>query len=589
MMKFFFCFLAASTLVPVHAGAQLRTEVVATGLSQPVAFVPDPYFNGVFYIVEQTGLVKVLRDGQVQSTPFADLRSAISPGGERGLLGMAFAPDVFTGRVFFNFTNAIGDTVIARFVRTAASPFEVVAESRFDLRWPTGERFIDQPYPNHNGGNLAFGADGYLYIGLGDGGSGNDPENYAQDPTTLLGKMLRIDVNVASDDPAGYRVPPDNPFLDGIPIHALGEIWAFGLRNPWRYSFDDSGAGATGALVIADVGQGALEEIDYEPFGASGRNYGWRIREGRLPTEGVEATTPAFNSLVDPVFNYDRDQGQAVTGGYVYRGTALPPAFRGRYFFADFITSRVWSLGLSLHPTTGEATASNVIDHTNELGDLGGVASFGRDRDGELYLLTFTGRVLKIVPQSGPAPNAPEGFSAVVSGSTVTVSWRPPSSGTLPSAYQLEAGSVAGGADLAIVQTAGPQTSLTFAGIPPGLYYARVRGLSGAEAGPPSDEAAITVRPCLQPPPVPASFGSNLNGRLVTLSWAVPGTADGPLEFVIEAGSVSGLADLAILTVDGGARTLAVEAPPGTYFVRMRGVNACGRSTPSAEIVVPVF
>jgi glucose/arabinose dehydrogenase len=589
MMKVLTWVLAVSALVPVHAGAQLRTEVVATGLSQPVAFVPDPYFANTFYIVEQTGLVKVLRDGQVQSTPFADLRHAISPGGERGLLGMAFAPDVFSGRVFFNFTNAIGDTVIARFVRTAASPFEVVAESRVDLRWHTGERFIDQPYPNHNGGNLAFGADGYLYIGLGDGGSGNDPENYAQDPATLLGKMLRIDVNVASDDPAGYRVPADNPFLDGSPIPALGEIWAFGLRNPWRYSFDDLGAGATGALVIADVGQGALEEINYESFGAGGRNYGWRIREGRLPTEGVEPTTPAFNPLVDPVFNYDRDQGQAVTGGYVYRGTALPPAYRGRYFFADFITSRVWSLALALHPITGEATASNLIDHTDDLGDLGGVASFGRDRDGELYLLTFTGHVLKIVPQTGPAaPNAPESFSAVVSGSIVTVSWTPPSSGTLPSAYQLEAGSVPGGADLAVVRALAPQTSLTFSGIPPDLYYARVRGLSTGGAGPASDEIAITVRACIQPPPVPASFASAVNGQLVTLSWAVPGTEDGPTQFVIEAGSASGESDLGILTVEGVLRDLSVNAPPGTYFVRLRGVNTCGSAT-SAEIVVTVL
>ena len=589
MMKAVVCGFVMSILLPVQAGAQLQTQVVATGLSQPVAFVPDPYFDNVFYIVEQTGLVKVLREGQVQITPFADLRGAISTGGERGLLGMAFAPDVFSGRVFFNFTNGDGDTVIARFVRTAQSPFQVVPASRFDLRWPTGERVIRQPFGNHNGGNLAFGADGYLYIGLGDGGSGNDPFNTAQDPATLLGKMLRLDVSVASNDPAGYRVPFDNPFLDGVPIPALGEIWAFGLRNPWRYSIDDVGEGATGALVIADVGQGAREEINYEPFGGGGRNYGWRIREGSIPTEDVDPTTPAYAPLVDPIWNYDRDQGQAVTGGYVYRGTALPAAYRGRYFYADFITSRVWSLALALHPTTGEATASDLVDHTDDLGDLGGVASFGRDRDGELYLLTFTGRVLKIVPQAGPPPNAPENFSAVVSGSTVTVSWLPPSSGTPPSGYQLEAGSASGGADLAVVQAAAPQTMLVFPGIPAGLYYARVRGLSPGGGGASSNEIAITVRPCIQAPPVPAAFGSTVNGRLVTLGWVVPGTADGPTQFVIEAGSASGLADLAILGVDGVSRGLSVDAPPGTYFVRMRGVNGCGSSAASAEIVVTVF
>jgi glucose/arabinose dehydrogenase len=589
MMKLVGWILATLLLLPVHATAQLRTQVLATGLSQPVAFVPDPYFSNVFYIVEQTGLVKVLRDGQVQSTPFADLRGLISTGGERGLLGMAFSPDVFSGRVFFNFTNTSGDTVVARFVRTAAAPFEIVAASGFALRWSGGQPFIDQPFPNHNGGNLAFGPDGYLYIGLGDGGSANDPLNAAQDPTTLLGKMLRIDVNVAANDPVGYRVPADNPFLDGIPISAREEIWAFGLRNPWRYSFDDIGPGATGALIIGDVGQGALEEIDYEPFGAGGRNYGWRIREGALPTEGVDPTTPAFTPLVDPIFNYDRDQGQAVTGGYVYRGSALPEIYRGRYFFADFVTSRVWSLALTRDPVTGVVTASNLADHTGELGDLGGVASFGRDRDGELYLLTFTGRVLKIVPPSGPAPAAPENFSAVVSGSTVTVSWSPPLSGTTPSAYQLEAGSVSGGADLAVVQTAGPQTTLTFPDIPPGLYYARVRGLSGAGAGDASNEVAVMVRACVQPPPAPTAFTSTVIGALVSFSWAVPGTADGPTRFVIEAGSTSGAADLAVLTVDGVSRELAVNAPPGTYFVRMRSVNACGDSAPSSEIVVTVF
>ncbi|HUE89833.1 MAG TPA: PQQ-dependent sugar dehydrogenase [Vicinamibacterales bacterium] len=589
-MKVILAVLIASVSLPLHAHAQLHAQVIATGLSQPVALVPDPYFGNVLYIVEQSGLVKVLVDGQLQAAPFADLRSAIATGGERGLLGMAFAPDVFTGRVFFNFTNTDGHTVIARFVRTAASPFQVVASSRFDLRWDTGEGFIRQPFANHNGGNLAFGPDGYLYIGLGDGGSANDPQNAAQNPATLLGKMLRIDVAVADGDPAGYRVPADNPFRDGTPIPALAEIWTFGLRNPWRYSFDDVGVGATGALVIADVGQGAREEINYEPAGASGRNYGWRIREGRLPTEGVDPTTPAYGPLTDPVFDYDRTHGQAVTGGYVYRGTALPAPYRGRYFFADFITSRVWSLALSVHPATGEATASNRIDHTGELGGaLGGVASFGRDRDGELYIVTFAGRVLKIVPLPGSVPNAPENLTAVVSGSTVTVSWQPPSSGGLPSGYQLEAGSVSGAADFGVVPAAASQTSLTFPNIPQGVYFARVRSLGAAGASGPSNEAVITVRPCVQPPPVPASFGSAVNGRLVTLTWAVPATADGPAQFVIEAGSETGAANLAILAVDGVWRALSVEAPAGHYFVRIRGVNACGSSAPSAEIVVTVF
>ena len=185
-----------------------------------------------------------LHDGQLLPTPFLDLRGAISTGGERGLLGMAFAPDARSGRVFFNFTNLNGaHRGRAVSARSAAIAARADPASRFDLRWPNGDRFIRQPFANHNGGHLAFGPDGYLYIGLGDGGSGNDPQNNAQNPSTLLGKMLRIDVNVGDGDPTGYRVPPTTRFVDGQPIAALGEIWAFGLRNPWRYSFDDLGAG----------------------------------------------------------------------------------------------------------------------------------------------------------------------------------------------------------------------------------------------------------------------------------------------------------------------------------------------------------
>jgi glucose/arabinose dehydrogenase len=392
--------------------------VVATGLSNPLGFVQDPVFANVAYVVEQGGLVKIIRDGQLQPDIFADLRALTTSSGERGLLGMAFSPDLQSGRVFFNYTNLIGDTVISRYTRMAGSPQQIDAAARFDLQWPGGERFIRQPFANHNGGNLAFGPDGYLYIALGDGGSANDPQNNAQDPNTLLGKMLRIDVAVADVDPIGYRIPNDNPFLDGVPITALGEIWAFGLRNPWRYSFDDFGQGATGALLIGDVGQNSREEIDQEPAGLGGRNYGWRIREGFIATPGVPVTTPAYNPLTDPLIDYDRNAGQTVIGGYVYRGTALAPYFRGRYFFADFITSRVWSIRLTptpapfggALPTCSPMVPANrcqpsawpdLVDHTSELGgSLGNLSSFGRDAVGELYLLTYSGRVLKLVPPS---------------------------------------------------------------------------------------------------------------------------------------------------------------------------------------------
>ena len=393
--------------------------MVATGLSNPLGFVQDPVFANVAYVIEQSGLVKIIRDGQLQPEIFADLRALTASGGERGLLGMAFSPDLQSGRVFFNYTNLIGDTVISRYTRMAGSPQQIDPATRFDLQWPGGERFIQQPFANHNGGNLAFGPDGYLYIGLGDGGSANDPGNNAQDPNTLLGKMLRIDVAVADVDPLGYRIPNDNPFLDGLPITALGEIWAFGFRNPWRYSFDDFGQGATGALLIGDVGQNSREEIDQEPAGLGGRNYGWRIREGFIATPGVPATTPAYSPLTDPLIDYDRNAGQTVIGGYVYRGIALAPYFRGRYFFADFITSRVWSIRLTPTPAPfggalplcspmvpssrcQPSTWPDLVDHTSELGgSLGNLSSFGRDAVGELYLLTYSGRVLKLVPPSG--------------------------------------------------------------------------------------------------------------------------------------------------------------------------------------------
>jgi hypothetical protein len=326
---------------------------------------------------------------------------------------------VASGRVFFNYTNLAGDTVISRYTRMAGSPLQIDPATRFDLLWPGGERFIRQPFSNHNGGNLAFGPDGYLYIGMGDGGSANDPQNNSQNPNTLLGKMLRIDVDVADTDPAGYRVPLDNPFLDGNPIAALGEIWAFGFRNPWRYGFDDVGQGSTGALIVGDVGQDSREEIDYEPAGLGGRNYGWRIREGLIATPNVPPTPPAYLPLADPLLDYNRSVGQTVIAGYVYRGLALAAGYFGRYFFADFSTSRVWSLRLPTPSTRGGSagraclpiTPTNpcmppagpdLVEHTSELGALGFVASFGRDAAGELYLLTFNGRVLKIVPAAVP-------------------------------------------------------------------------------------------------------------------------------------------------------------------------------------------
>jgi glucose/arabinose dehydrogenase len=393
-------------LTPMAATAQLRTQVAATGLVNPVAFVMDPADPSTFYVVEQRGTIRTVRGGTVSPTMFLDVRSVISAGGERGLLGLAFppapsgveGPDAIESRRFFvTFTNPQGHFVVARFTRTAQGAVD--PSSRFDLVWPDGRRFVEHPFSNHNGGHLAFGPDGYLYIGMGDGGSGGDPMHFAQNPNSLLGKMLRIDVNVADDHARGYVVPDDNPFVDRQPIAALTEIWAFGLRNPWRYNFDDVTRGGTGALVIADVGQTAREEVNWEPAGAGGRNYGWRLREGR---QGYDARQPAaYHPLTEPIHEYPRSDGMSITGGFVYRGAALPAMFNGRYFFADYVAGRVYTIGVALDEQQ-EARAVDLLELTDMLGgssELGLISSFGVDADAELYIVSYTrGRILKIVP-----------------------------------------------------------------------------------------------------------------------------------------------------------------------------------------------
>jgi glucose/arabinose dehydrogenase len=397
--------------VPAHA--QLQGQAYASGFQSPVAFVQDPTDRTVQFVVQQTGRIRVVRSGTVLPTDLLNLTTAISCCSERGLLGLAFAPDyASSGRFFVNFTNTVGDTVIARFTRST-NPLVADPGSRFDLQLEGTRRVITQPFTNHNGGHLAFGPDGYLYIGLGDGGSGNDPDHRAQNPLELLGKMLRIDINVSDADAFGYRVPPDNPFLAASNLpSARDEIWAFGLRNPWRYSFDDVGRGGTGALVIADVGQNRFEEINYEPRGAGGRNYGWRNREGAH--DNMTSRPLAYQPTTDPIFEYGRNDGVSVTGGFVYRGTRLGAAYRGRYFFADY-SGRLWSIALTLDGN-GEARASDRRDHTAELGGnamLGQISSFGLDSDGELYVVNHSvGRIVRITAPLA-IPPTPTGLKII--------------------------------------------------------------------------------------------------------------------------------------------------------------------------------
>jgi glucose/arabinose dehydrogenase len=393
------------------AHAQLSVRVHVSGFSSPTAFVQDPISSNVQYVVEQAGRIRVVRDGSVLPSDFLNLTPVVLSGGERGLLGLAFDPAYASnGRFYVNFTNLDGHTVIARFRRSSGNPLVADPASRFDLRWngANGAALIEQPFANHNGGHLAFGPDGYLYIGLGDGGSGDDPGHRAQNPSTLLGKMLRVDVNVNDSHPLGYVIPAGNPLFGSRP-----EIWSFGLRNPWRYSFDDPARGGTGALIIGDVGQNAWEEIDYEPSGRAGRNYGWRNREGAH--DNVTSLPPAFGPLVDPIHEYNHSTGSSVTGGYVYRGRSLGSAFLGRYFFGDFVRSRVWSLALIVD-SNGEARVIGVTEHTSELGgsaQLAGVSSFGVDSEGELYIVSYSRGVILKVVGSSQTPPAPTGLRIV--------------------------------------------------------------------------------------------------------------------------------------------------------------------------------
>lgn len=413
------CALIAAGSVP--AAAQLpaiRSATYVSGLSSPVGMVQDPSNPAIQYVVQQGGLIRVIRNGALEATPFLNLTSAIAGGGERGLLGLAFPSDYArSGRFYVNFTRAgDGHTVIARFRRSAGNPLVADPASRFDLLWPampdmatdngcavfasSPQRAICQPFSNHNGGKIAFGPDGYLYIGMGDGGSGGDPQNQAQRARTLLGKMLRLDVSVPDNDTRGYRIPADNPFVGSDSIGALDEIWAFGVRNPWRFTFDPTWLGGTGAAVIGDVGQNAFEEISYQPGRAGGLNYGWRIREGAHNFNS--GTTPAFTPLTEPIWEYGDSFGTngstSITGGYVYRGTALGAAYRGRYFYADYISGRIASVNLTIDPVTRLATASDPQEHTAAFDSPGNISSIDIDSNGEIYVVKQGGEIRKLLP-----------------------------------------------------------------------------------------------------------------------------------------------------------------------------------------------
>lgn len=367
--------LPCLALLSSAASAQgLQAIEVANGFASPVYICSPPGDTARQFVVEQTsGRIKIIKNGVVLSTPFIDLGSISAGGGERGVLGMAFHPDYFVGgatgegKFYVDYTNNSGNTVVRQYsVGTNAD----VADAGTFVNIVT----ISQPFSNHNGGCIQFGPDGMLYVGTGDGGSGNDPGNRAQSGTSLLGKMLRFDVDIAAP-----FIPASNPFVGVAGFN--DEIWSLGLRNPWRFSFDR----VTGDMWIGDVGQNAREEIDFEPAGTGGLNYGWRCKEGLLCTglSGCSCTS----GTVSPVDTYVLGGGNcAVMGGYRYRGT-LMPNFQGKYFYADYCSDRFWTIDFN------GTSISNKVEHESDLAIPGAVSitSFGEDANGELYICDASG------------------------------------------------------------------------------------------------------------------------------------------------------------------------------------------------------
>ena len=366
--------------------SQLGLVEIASGLNQPIAVVNAGDAGDRLFIIEQAGVIRIYNagSGSVNATPFLDISALVdNQRNEQGLLGLAFHPDYASnGHFYVNYTRAGPGsdlTVIARYTVSAGNPDIAASNSASKLME------IPQDASNHNGGDLHFGPDGYLYIAMGDGGGSNDQFGHAQDINSLKGKILRIDVDGTpgmQSDLGGliqnYGIPADNPFVDA---DGYDEIWSFGLRNPWRFSFDRK----TGDMLIGDVGQNTWEEIDFEAANTGGVNYGWSCREGAHDFAGGNACVSAYT---DPILEYDHGSGCSVTGGYVYRGTVT--AFNGFYFYGDYCSDRVW-----LAHNTGSGWES--AEWTEAAGVLNSISSFGEDEAGELYIADRNaGKVFRI-------------------------------------------------------------------------------------------------------------------------------------------------------------------------------------------------
>jgi glucose/arabinose dehydrogenase len=347
---------------------------VFTGLDSPLFLTHAGDGSGRLFVMEQVGFVLIIEDGALHSEPFLDVSRLISQDvhqgsySERGLLGLAFHPDyATTGQIFINYTDENGHTVVARYTVMTDDPNRIDPASRTILFT------VEQPFKDHNGGMMAFGRDGYLYIGVGDGGNANEPNYNSQDLTTLLGKILRIDVNADT-----YTIPLDNPFLDEA--DTAPEIWATGVRNPWRFSFDR----ATGDLYIGEVGQWTTEELNFVPADSpGGLDFGWSAFEGTKP---YQEDVTIEGDVAMPFFEYEHQLGCSVTGGYVYRGAKLPE-LQGVYLFGDYCGGTIWS-ALRDESDQWQVEPFMETDFT--------ISSFGEDEDGELYLVDYKGTIYRL-------------------------------------------------------------------------------------------------------------------------------------------------------------------------------------------------
>jgi glucose/arabinose dehydrogenase len=526
-------------VAPLGAVPALALVPVATGLANPVAVTHAGDGSGRLFITLQGGKIVIFDGSQVLASPFLDIHTLVSCCGERGLLSVAFHPS-YTGNGYFfvNYTDTNGDTVIARY---RVSPDPNVADPTSALVLLT----IAQPFANHNGGQLQFGPDGYLYVGMGDGGSGGDPGDRAQNLGELLGKMLRIDISGSTS----YGIPPTNPFVSNP--SARPEIWAYGLRNPWRFSFDRR----TGDLFIADVGQGSWEEIDFQPASSGGgQNYGWRLMEG------THCYNPASNcndgTLTLPILDYGHVPGDcAVVGGYRYRGTAAPQ-LHGLYLYGDFCSGRIW----------GASQGGDGLWSATEL--LQGpflIGSFGEDQQGEIYVAGYSANATLYRLVGAPTVtgiNPPSGSGA--GGTPVTISGTNFQSGALVSIGGATPSSVA-------IVDSHTITAVTGAHAP-----STVDVMVTTAAGSATMTGGYTYV-CMPPdPPVLTAPGTATSGLAYTVSWTATST-DGTYE--LEESNDASFTSATAYAVAGTNQSFGhAVASDTTYYSRARAKVMCGGS-----------